>query len=79
MQKMSSLWKAGKNARYWGALSGRTFEETQSWGKIFKDAKKMTLYCDCPIALPDIISAVAQESAAIQSRRMRPEMENYGL
>ncbi|MGD0626713.1 MAG: deoxyhypusine synthase family protein [Thermodesulfobacteriota bacterium] len=72
--KIHSLWEAGKNVRHWEGLSGCTFEESQSWGKISEDAKKIALYCDSVIALPLNLTAVAQESAAFLFRRIRPEM-----
>ncbi len=46
---------------YWGGLSGCTFEEAQSWGKIACSARKLTLYSDATIALPLIVSALAAE------------------
>ena len=72
---MHSLWEAGKNVRHWGGLRGCTFEESQSWGKISEDAKKITLYCDSIIAPLLNLAAVAQESAAFLFRRIRPERE----
>ncbi|MFH1563710.1 MAG: deoxyhypusine synthase [Nitrospirota bacterium] len=44
----------------WGGLSGCTFEEAQSWGKIAKDAKMVTVHVDATIALPILITALAQ-------------------
>lgn len=48
------------DAPHWGGLSGCTFSEAQSWGKISLDAKMVTCYCDATIALPIIVSALAQ-------------------
>lgn len=45
---------------HWGGLSGCTFEEAQSWGKISKRAKKVTLYCDASIALPLVVAALSE-------------------
>lgn len=45
---------------HWGGLSGATFEEAQSWGKIAERAKKVTLFCDATIALPIVVTALAQ-------------------
>jgi len=50
-----------QDAPYWGGLSGCTFEEAQSWGKIACGAKKLTLYADATIALPLVVSALAEE------------------
>ena len=48
------------DAPYWGGLSGCTFEEAQSWGKISTTAKKVTLYCDATIALSLLATALAE-------------------
>ncbi len=45
---------------HWGGLSGATFEEAQSWGKIAKTAKKVSVLCDATIALPILVTALAQ-------------------
>jgi deoxyhypusine synthase len=37
---------------HWGGLSGCTFVEAQSWGKIADKAGKATVYCDATVALP---------------------------
>ena len=60
---------------HWGGLSGCTLEEGQSWGKISPRAKKVTLYCDCTIALPLIVTAIVQDSRALLGKRTRPSME----
>ncbi|MGZ7169026.1 MAG: deoxyhypusine synthase family protein [Halobacteriota archaeon] len=44
----------------WGGLSGCTFEEAVSWGKIGKQAKKVQVFADATIALPVVIHAVAE-------------------
>ncbi len=44
----------------WGGLSGCTFEEAQSWGKIAKEAKMVTVHVDATIALPIVVTALAQ-------------------
>ena len=54
------------DAPYWGGLSGCTFEEAQSWGKISASAKKATLYCDATIALPLLVTALAENTENIQ-------------
>lgn len=47
------------DAPYWGGLSGCTFEEAESWGKISTHAMKATVNCDATIALPILVSALA--------------------
>jgi len=42
----------------WGGLSGCSFEEAQSWGKIAQKALKTTVNCDATIALPLLVSGL---------------------
>jgi deoxyhypusine synthase len=46
------------DAPHWGGLSGCTFEEAISWGKISVDAESVTVVCDATIALPIVAAAV---------------------
>ncbi|MCJ7507652.1 MAG: deoxyhypusine synthase [candidate division Zixibacteria bacterium] len=48
------------DAPQWGNLSGCTFQEAQSWGKIHKKARTVTVYCDATIVLPFLVTALAQ-------------------
>ncbi len=61
----------------WGGLSGCTFEEAQSWRKIAPDAQTVTVNVEASVALPLIVSALADgASGAIRDRRrpvVRPE------
>ncbi len=45
----------------WGGLSGCTFEEAQSWGKIHRRANKVTCYADATIALPIVVHALSEK------------------
>ena len=45
----------------WGGLSGCTFEEGQSWGKISANARMATCYVDASIALPIVVHALADK------------------
>ncbi|MCW1296611.1 MAG: deoxyhypusine synthase [Candidatus Parvarchaeota archaeon] len=54
----------------WGGLSGCTFEEAQSWGKIGKKAKKAICYCDATIALPFISHVLSEKFKKL--RRLVP-------
>ena len=49
---------------HWGGLSGCTFDEAQSWGKIAADASAVTVYCDVTIALPIIAAALQEDNEA---------------
>jgi deoxyhypusine synthase len=42
----------------WGGLSGCTFSEAVSWGKIDPAGEQVTVHCDTTIALPVVASAV---------------------
>ena len=43
---------------HWGGLSGCTFDEAVSWGKIAVDAKQVSVLCDAALALPLVAAAV---------------------
>lgn len=56
----------------WGGLSGCTFEEAISWGKIDPQGTRAVCYCDATIALP-LISQVLLERGPFERRA--PELE----
>ena len=60
---------------HWGGLSGCTFEEAQSWGKIAKEALKTTVYSDATIALPLIVTALATRRKSNLKKRKVPRFE----
>lgn len=53
----------------WGGLSGCTFEEAQSWGKISKEAQMATVYIDSTIGLPLLVGAFLQSNKDFYRRR----------
>ena len=57
------------DAPHWGGLSGCTFEESQSWGKFAKGAQMVNCYCDSTIAMPLLVSAMAEQAELIKTRR----------
>jgi deoxyhypusine synthase len=57
----------------WGGLSGCTFEEAQSWGKIAKKSKRVSVACDTTIALPVIVTALSQRMKGV--KRTLPDMD----
>jgi deoxyhypusine synthase len=63
------------DAPHWGGLSGCTFEEAQSWGKIAPKALKTTVFCDATIALPIIANAIEQNTGNLIKQRQRPSFE----
>ena len=62
------------DAPHWGGLSGCTFEEAQSWGKIQKDASMITCHCDSTIAMPILVSALLADKKLVKKRR-RPKFK----
>lgn len=61
------------DAPYWGGLSGCTFEEAKSWGKISYGARKVTLHCDATIVLPLVVQALADSSGDLTAKRRKPD------
>lgn len=57
----------------WGGLSGCTFKEAQSWGKIASEAQKISLHADASLALPLLVTGVAERVEAWLPQRTRPE------
>ena len=55
----------------WGGLSGCTFEEAKSWGKIEKGSNYAALYMDATVALPLLVGAIFQEGKAYRRRKRR--------
>ncbi len=53
----------------WGGLSGCTFEEAQSWGKIAKDAQMVTCHVDSTIAMPILVTALLENEELIRNRK----------
>jgi deoxyhypusine synthase len=57
------------DAPHWGGLSGCTFEESQSWGKLAKGATMVNCHCDSTIAMPLLVSALAEHRELIAGRK----------
>ncbi len=55
----------------WGGLSGCTFEEAKSWGKIEKESAYAVVYMDATIALPILVGAISQEGKIYKRRKRR--------
>lgn len=55
----------------WGGLSGCTFNESTSWGKISRDAMKSTVYVDATIGVPMLVGAVMQQCEDLIKKRPR--------
>lgn len=66
------------DAPYWGGLSGCTFKEAQSWGKIHKKAKMTTVHADATIAFPFLVTALSQSEKENLNKRKFPKFELQG-
>jgi deoxyhypusine synthase len=55
----------------WGGLSGCTFEEAQSWGKINREANKSVAYVEASIGLSLLIGYILQSKAWKGRQRLR--------
>ena len=55
----------------WGGLSGCTFDEAKSWGKIEKSSTYAALYMDATVALPLLVGAILQEGRIYRKRKRR--------
>jgi deoxyhypusine synthase len=58
------------DAPHWGGLSGCTFQEAQSWGKIAKDAFMVSCHCDSTIAMPLLVSAMLEQKELLANRKV---------
>jgi len=56
----------------WGGLSGCTFDEAVSWGKIAPEGRHVACYCDVTIGLPLLAHALQE---AVPARRRPPSFE----
>jgi len=55
----------------WGGLSGATFDEAKSWGKIDKGSSYAAVYIDATVALPLLVGAILQEGKIYRKRKRR--------
>ena len=60
---------------HWGGLSGCTFEEAQSWGKIALKSTHVTVNSDATIALPLIVTALAERMAGVERRAPKMDID----
>lgn len=56
----------------WGGLSGCTFQEARSWRKVTPEASTITVNCDATIALPLMITALAETASDAIKARKKP-------
>jgi deoxyhypusine synthase len=66
------------DAPHWGGLSGCTFEEAVSWGKIAGVAPKVQVFADATISLPIVSQALAEKTKAYIAKRKAPQYDWSG-
>jgi len=66
------------DAPHWGGLSGCTFEEAVSWGKIAGVAPKVQVFADATISLPVVSQALAEKTKAYIAKRKSPQYDWSG-
>jgi deoxyhypusine synthase len=54
---------------HFGGASGSSLEEAQSWGKLATDAEQVTVHADATIALPLLVTALAESAAPTLASR----------
>jgi len=60
---------------HFGGLSGCTFEEAQSWGKVSRGAKKTQCFADITLALPFVAQTLFEKSMADAKKRKKPRFD----
>ncbi|MGQ9596627.1 MAG: deoxyhypusine synthase [Thermoproteota archaeon] len=63
----------------WGGLSGCTFEEGQSWGKIGFRAQKVQCYADATIVLPIVVHSLSEKFKRLAREVPKFEWEGTNL
>jgi deoxyhypusine synthase len=66
------------DAPHWGGLSGCTFEEAVSWGKIAGVAPKVQVFADATISLPIVSQALAEKTRPYIAKRKSPQYDWSG-
>jgi len=57
---------------HFGGASGSSLEEAQSWGKLATDSDRVSVQADATIALPLLVSALAEVDPHVLTRRRKP-------
>jgi deoxyhypusine synthase len=66
------------DAPHWGGLSGCTFEEAVSWGKIDPNGAKVQCFVDATIALPIVAHALNERFPDNRRKRRHPNFDWSG-
>ena len=68
-----------RRSPHWGGLSGCTFEEAQSWGKINRDATKSVAYVEASIGLSLMVGYILQKGLWKKRKRLQYDWEGDTL
>src|SRR3954447_12101876 len=66
------------DAPHCGGASGSSLEEARSWGKLATDAEQVTVHADATIALPLLVSALAESARETVAARKPLALELSG-
>lgn len=66
------------DAPHWGGLSGCTFEEAVSWGKIAGVAPKVQVFADATISLPIVSQSLMERTKSYIAKRKAPQYDWSG-
>ena len=72
MADLQFTWDAAK-ARANLRKHGVSFEEAQTWGRVAKDAKTVSVLCDPTIAMPFLVTSLSQTGTKALKQRRRPQ------
>ncbi|MFP4545391.1 MAG: deoxyhypusine synthase family protein [Methanomassiliicoccales archaeon] len=64
---------------FWGGLSGCTFEEAQSWGKVNREATKAVAHVEATIGLSLLVGHLLQKGSWRGRERLRMEWDHDSL
>ncbi|NOZ76775.1 MAG: deoxyhypusine synthase [Euryarchaeota archaeon] len=67
------------DAPHWGGLTGCSFEEGVSWGKISKKGRKVQVFVDATIALPVVVQALHDWASGGFKRKNPPVFRFEGV
>jgi deoxyhypusine synthase len=60
---------------HFGGASGSSLEEAQSWGKLSTDSARVSVQADATIALPLLVSALANSAPPLLAKRPKPAFD----
>jgi deoxyhypusine synthase len=61
----------------YGGYSGADFDQSQSFGRLAKNARSVTVRCDATIAMPMLVTSLSQTASKAMRTRKRIQF-NFG-